>query len=164
MDLEFSAAPHRGFNSSAATLSSESISTGRRKTMGFVGNRPRAIFVVKLVHLAIFLSVAASVLVVFCAGLTNRRSRLATVALAVALGESLIFTANRFRCPLRALAEDLGAESGQVTDIFLPPWFAERIPFIFTPLLAVGIGGMARPCLTKSLSDLFRPNRPFLDH
>ena len=105
-------------------------------------DRTAAIFAIKFVHSAIFLSVAASVLYVFYAGLANRRSRLTTVALGLALGESLIFTVNRFQCPLRALAESLGAESGQVTDIFLPTWFAERIPYIFTPLLVTGTVAM----------------------
>lgn len=104
--------------------------------------RSSAIFAVKLVHSLIFLSVAASVLYVFYAGLADRATRLARVALATALAECLIFAVNRFRCPLRGLAEALGAASGQVTDIFLPKWFADRIPFFFTPPLVIGIAAM----------------------
>ena len=58
------------------------------------------------------------------------------------MGESLVFTIDRFQCPLRAVAEELGAESGQVTDIFLPRWFADRIPYIFTPPLVIGLLGL----------------------
>jgi hypothetical protein len=101
-----------------------------------------AIFVIKLVHSAIFLGVAASIGIIFYAGVTGRSSRLTRVAVAAAVGESLVFTINRFQCPLRALAEELGAESGQVTDIFLPRWFADRIPYIFTPPLIIGLAGM----------------------
>ncbi len=101
--------------------------------------RRAAIFAVKAVHSLIFLSVAASVLHVFYAGITNRVSRWTNVALALALGESLLFVANRFRCPLTKVAEDLGAESGKVTDIFLPRWFADRIPWFFGPPLVAGI-------------------------
>lgn len=101
-----------------------------------------AIFAIKLVHSVIFLSVAASVLHVFYAGITNRGSRLTAIALALSLGESLVFAANRFRCPLRGLAEELGAESGQVTDIFLPRWLADRISWIFTPLLVTGVAAL----------------------
>ncbi|WP_207956958.1 hypothetical protein [Rubrobacter tropicus] len=101
--------------------------------------RGAAIFAVKLVHSAIFLSVAASILQFFYAGVTNRGSRWTRFSLALAVGESLVFAANRFRCPLTGLAESLGAESGQVTDIFLPRWLAERIPWIFTPPLIAGI-------------------------
>jgi hypothetical protein len=63
-------------------------------------------------------------------------------ALATVLGESMNFAGYGWRCPLRTLAEDLGAESGQVTDIFLPRWFADRIPFIFTPPLVIGLVGL----------------------
>ena len=101
--------------------------------------RSAAIFAVKLVHSVIFLSIAASILHVFYAGITNGGSRLTKFSLALAVGESLVFAANRFRCPLTGLAEQLGAESGQVTDIFLPRWLADRIPWIFTPPLIAGI-------------------------
>ena len=51
-------------------------------------------------------------------------------------GESLIFAANGFRCPLTQLAEKIGAADGSVTDIWLPRWFAHNLPAIHVPLLA----------------------------
>lgn len=104
--------------------------------------RGPAIFLVKLIHSLIFLSVAVSILHIFYAGVTNRPSRITGIALALALGESLIFALNRWNCPLRTLAEAIGAESGQVTDIFLPKWFADRIPWFFTPPLVIGLVGL----------------------
>lgn len=101
--------------------------------------RSLAVFAIKLVHSLIFLSNAASILQVFYAGITNRSSRWTRFSLALAVGECLIFAGNRFRCPLTGLAESFGAESGQVTDIFLPRWLADRIPWIFTPPLVAGI-------------------------
>jgi hypothetical protein len=101
--------------------------------------RSAAVFAIKLVHSLIFLSIAASILQVFYAGITNRSSRWTTFSLTLAVGECLVFAGNRFRCPLTGLAESLGAESGQVTDIFLPRWLADRIPWIFTPPLIAGI-------------------------
>jgi hypothetical protein len=50
-----------------------------------------------------------------------------------------VFAVNGWRCPLRGLAEELGAESGRVSDIFLPRWFADRIPQLFTPPLLIGV-------------------------
>ncbi len=108
------------------------------------GWRRIAIFLVKAVHSLVFLGVAACVLHIFYAGVTNRKSPWTKRALWLALGEGAIFAAYRFRCPLRTLAESLGAESGQVTDIFLPKWLADRIPWIFTPMLVAGIGGLIR--------------------
>ena len=60
-------------------------------------------------------------------------------ALAAALSESTVFIANRGPCPPTGLVEDLGAENGRVSDIFLPRRFAERIPVIFGPPLAIGL-------------------------
>lgn len=101
--------------------------------------RSAAVFGIKLIHSLIFLSIAASILQVFYAGVTNRSSRWTRFSLTLAVGECLVFAGNRFRCPLTGLAENLGAESGQVTDIFLPRWLADRIPWIFTPPLIAGI-------------------------
>jgi hypothetical protein len=50
-----------------------------------------------------------------------------------------VFVANRGRCPLTGLVEDLGGEHGQVSDIFLPRWCADRIPQLCTPPLVVGL-------------------------
>lgn len=101
-----------------------------------------AIGLVKAAHSLAFFGIAACVLQVCWAGVTGIRTRWTKLALLVALGESAIFAAFRFRCPLRLIAEDLGAESGQVTDIYLPKWLADRIIWIFTPLLAVGLLGL----------------------
>jgi hypothetical protein len=53
--------------------------------------RSAADFAVKLVHSLVFLSIAASVLHIFYAGITDRISRWTKIALTIALGESLVF-------------------------------------------------------------------------
>ena len=40
---------------------------------------------------------------------------------------------------MTSLAEDLGAERGSVTDIFLPHWLASNIGNIYGPLLGLGL-------------------------
>ena len=65
------------------------------------------------------------------------------MALIAALGESIVFAANRGRCPLTQLVEAMGAEYGRVSDIFLPRWFADRIPQIFGPPLVIGLFALA---------------------
>ena len=101
--------------------------------------RDRAIAAIKLVHSAIFLLNSAAILHVFVAGIRDRPSRWTGAALAVAFTEVFVFVANRGRCPLTDLVEHLGAESGRVSDIFLPRWFADRIPQLSTPLLLIGV-------------------------
>ncbi len=99
----------------------------------------RAIAAIKLVHSAIFLLNSAAIVHIFVAGVRNRPSRWTSVALVVAFTEVAVFAANRGRCPLTDLVEGLGAESGRVSDIFLPRWFADRIPQLCGPLLLVGV-------------------------
>jgi hypothetical protein len=78
-------------------------------------------------------------LYVLYAGLKGRPDRRAAIAVAVVAGESLIFAANGFRCPLTDLAEQLGAERGSVTDVYLPRWFARNLPAIHVPLLLLAV-------------------------
>ncbi|WP_245953813.1 hypothetical protein [Arthrobacter silvisoli] len=69
-------------------------------------------------------------------GLVGRTDRRVGLAAAVVAGETLVFAGNGFRCPLTQLAKHYGAESGAVTDIYLPKWFAHNMPAIHVPLLA----------------------------
>jgi hypothetical protein len=57
----------------------------------------------------------------------------------VALTESAIYVSNNQLCPLTPLAEELGAESGSVTDIYLPDWLSRRIPVIGGSVLVAGL-------------------------
>lgn len=105
--------------------------------------RDVAIVVIKTLHSGIFLLNATSVVHIFWAGVLNRRSPWTRPALVAALSEVLVFVANRGRCPLTQLVESLGAKSGRVSDIFLPRWFADRIPQLFGPPLVIGLIAMA---------------------
>jgi hypothetical protein len=82
---------------------------------------------------------AASILYTLYSGLTGRISRLTVVSIASVIGEGLVLLLNNMRCPLTDLVEDLGSDHGSVSDIFLPKWFADRIPVLFTPPFAVGL-------------------------
>jgi hypothetical protein len=104
--------------------------------------RSGAIVGVKLVHSAIFFLNSAAILHIFVAGVRGRPSRWTRSALAVAFTEVAVFVANRGRCPLTDLVEYLGAESGRVSDIFLPRWFADRIPQLCGPPLLIGVLGL----------------------
>jgi len=110
------------------------------------GVRDRGLLVtaVKVVHSAIFLANAVAIAHIFLAGLRGRPSRWTGPALAVALSESAVFAANGFRCPLTQVVKAQTGANVRVTDLFLPRWFADRIPLIFTPPLVIGLLGLAR--------------------
>ena len=75
---------------------------------------------IKVIHTLAWFSIESCMVYLLYAGFAKRSDRRAAVAAAVVGGESLIFAANGFRCPLTQLADSLGAGSGSVTDIYLP--------------------------------------------
>jgi hypothetical protein len=94
---------------------------------------------VKTVHTLAWFSIEACVLYLLYAGFARKTDRRAAIAAAVVGGETLIFAANGFRCPLTDVAESLGAESGSVTDIYLPGWLARNLPAIHVPLIVLAL-------------------------
>jgi hypothetical protein len=100
---------------------------------------PKRLTAIKVAHTLAWFSIESCMLYVLYAGLKRRPDRRAAVAAAVVAGESVIFAANGFRCPLTDLAEQLGAERGSVTDIYLPRWFAHNLPAIHVPLLLLAV-------------------------
>lgn len=96
-----------------------------------------ALVAIKAVHTLAWFSIESCMIYLLYAGVTKRSDRRAAIAGAVVGGESLIFVAGGFRCPLTSLAERLGAERGSVTDVYLPRWFAHNLPAIHAPLLVL---------------------------
>jgi hypothetical protein len=90
---------------------------------------------VKLVHTLAWFSIESCMVYVLWAGFRRHSDRRAATAAGVVAGESLVFAANGFRCPLTQVAERVGAERGSVTDIYLPYWFAHNLPAIHVPLI-----------------------------
>lgn len=85
------------------------------------------IFQIKLVHTAIFWVLSLCVLYALFSGLADQVTPWTWVAVALLLLESVVLLAFRWTCPLTILAERQGAVRGEVADIFLPKWLADRI-------------------------------------
>jgi hypothetical protein len=100
------------------------------------GRNEVALILIKAVHTLAWFSIESCMAYVLYAGAARRTDRRAALAGGLVAGESLIFAANGFRCPLTQLAENFGASDGSVTDIWLPRWFAHNLPAIHVPLLA----------------------------
>lgn len=98
-----------------------------------------ALVALKAVHTLIWFSVEASMMFVLYKGLRGRSDRAAAIAAAIVAGETAVFLANGARCPLTGLAEKLGAESGSVTDLYLPKWLAHNLPAIHVPLVLLAV-------------------------
>jgi hypothetical protein len=74
-----------------------------------------------------------------CGTASGSAPRRAAYALGIALAESGTYVSNNQVCPLTLLAEEFGAESGAVVDMFLPGWAARRIPQFGTAALVLGL-------------------------
>lgn len=96
-----------------------------------------ALTVIKVVHTLAWFSIESCMLYVLYAGFARRSDRRAAIAAGVVAGESLVYTANGFRCPLTGVAEHLGAQRGSVTDLYLPQWLARNLPAIDAPLIVL---------------------------
>ena len=98
---------------------------------------------VKLVHTAIFVVLSACVLYVLYSGATARVTPWTWIAVAAIVVEGFALAISGGRCPLTRLAERLGAADGQVADLFLPKWFADRIFPICGSVFLIGCALLA---------------------
>lgn len=98
-----------------------------------------ALRAVKTFHTLAWFTIEACMVYVLYAGIRGRTDRTVGQAAAVVGGESLIFAANGFHCPLTPLAQRLGDRTGSVTDIYLPHWFARNLPAIHVPLIILAV-------------------------
>jgi hypothetical protein len=103
------------------------------------GWRTPILWWIKAIHTALFISIGGAIVLFVLDGLRGRPRRRTAYALGIALGETAIYVSNNQVCPLTPLAEELGAESGSVVDIFLPDALARRIPVLSSTALLLGI-------------------------
>ena len=101
--------------------------------------RRALLFCIKAIHSLIFLVLQTMIGYLVYTGLRRQTDHKTAVVTAIVGAECLIYAGNGFRCPLTQVAEDLGAESGSVTDIFLPKWLAANVANIYTPLFAIAL-------------------------
>ncbi|HEY7526077.1 MAG TPA: hypothetical protein VIA82_04520 [Candidatus Limnocylindria bacterium] len=101
--------------------------------------RAATLWWIKAIHTALFASIGAAIVLFVWDGFCGRPQRRTAVALGIALGETAVYVSNNQVCPLTPLAEELGAESGSVVDIFLPDAVARRIPIISSAALLLGM-------------------------
>jgi hypothetical protein len=92
-----------------------------------LSTRYRSIKLVKVVHTVAFYLMSAVLLVMVYEVVVDRITLITWNAAGLFLAEGIVLLLNRGRCPLTSMAERLGASSGQITDLFLPKWFADQI-------------------------------------
>ena len=101
--------------------------------------RPAALRAIKVGHTAAFALIGSCILVFTCDAIRGRGGQRTFVTAGIAITETLIYGSNNQVCPLTPLAEELGAESGTVSDLYLPGPVSRRIPLIGGSALLIGL-------------------------
>ncbi len=107
------------------------------------------LWLIRAFHTLIFASIGWTIVLFVWDGVRGRPQRRTAYALGVGLAEGVVYVSNNQVCPLTPLAEEFGAESGAVVDIFLPDAVARRIPVISTSALVVGAALNLRALLRR---------------
>ena len=87
----------------------------------------RSITFIKTVHTVAFVVLSALLIMFLYEVVVDKPTYFTWLAVALFLAEAVLLVANHGRCPLTRLAEALGTAHGQITDTFLPKWFADRV-------------------------------------
>lgn len=99
----------------------------------------QALTAIKAIHTAIFGSIAGALALTLLDGLRGRPTRRTVITGGIVLAETALYVSNNQVCPLTPLAEELGAESGSVVDLYLPAAFARHIPLVAGTAFALAV-------------------------
>lgn len=91
--------------------------------------------VVRAVHTAIYVVMSAATVALLYVGLRGQHAVWLWIALPLLAGETLIFTASGFKCPLTAIVDRQAGPDSHVPDTLLPEAFTRHTLIIFGPLL-----------------------------
>ena len=112
---------------------------GQPPALGATTSMLRSIAFIKSVHILIGIVLNGGLAVLLYEVIVDKITILTWIAVALFLIEGVVLVANGWKCPLTSYAERLGSTHGQVTDIFLPKWFADRFFQICGALWAVAL-------------------------
>jgi hypothetical protein len=102
-------------------------------------NNPQKLFLIKLVHAALFVFFSSCLAYVFYSGITRTYDWILFLAVGTILIESLVLLLNKWQCPLTDLAKKYGDEHGRVTDMFFPAWFVPHVLRSCAVLIIMGV-------------------------
>lgn len=99
----------------------------------------RRLALIRGIHTAIYLVMAASTFVVLYAGISRTQGIWLWMALVLLGVEVAVFVGNGLKCPLTALAVQYGARTGHVFDTFLPEKLTRYTFRVFGTILVLGL-------------------------
>ena len=104
-------------------------------------NRRLMLIGIKSLHTLIFLVMSAAIVYVLYAGVVRRYDGWLLLALGAVILECVVYLANNRRCPLTKWARQYGDATGNdwLADLFVPAWFAPKIPLVCGGLFVVSV-------------------------
>jgi hypothetical protein len=96
------------------------------------------IYWTKLAHTLIFFFASGCIVYVVYCGIAGKSNRYLWGAMGIVLAIGVIYVANGFECPLATLIHWLAGRR-DVSDIFFPDWFANKIMPVSTVLYLMGV-------------------------
>lgn len=102
-------------------------------------NNAQRLTLVRGVHTAIYIVMAASTFVLLYAGITGSEGAWLWAALALLGIEVIVFVGGGMKCPLTAIAVKYGATTGHVFDTFLPERFTRYTFRFFGTVMVIGL-------------------------
>jgi hypothetical protein len=97
------------------------------------------LFLIKFVHSVVFWWQVACLAYLLYAGIARTFNIVVLIAIVSILINGLLLLLNKGRCPFTTLAENQGAKSGSVTDLFLPGCIARNIFRVSMPLFCAEV-------------------------
>jgi len=101
------------------------------------------IYWTKLLHTLVFLIVSGCIAYVIYCGAAGKNGRFLPASLGIVLAVGLVYALNGFECPLATVVHHLAGRR-DVSDIFFPDWFANKIMPVSTAVYLLGVFLVAR--------------------
>lgn len=100
----------------------------------------RSVFFMKAIHIIVGLMLVGCTAYTFISTLIDQITVLTWFAYGLMLGEGFILILSGWKCPLTTYTENLGAEVGSVTHLFLPEFLAKRLFAFFKVFIVLCTG------------------------
>ncbi len=101
------------------------------------------IYWTKFLHTLIFFFVSACIVYIVYCGIVGKTNRFLMASLGIVLAVGVIYAINGFECPLSTIIYKLSGRH-DISDIFFPDWFANKIMAISSTIYLIGVALFAR--------------------
>ena len=99
----------------------------------------KKLFLIKLIHTAIWCIFATAIIYIVYAGAFDKVNMLVWYCIGLVFIEGIVLLICKWRCPLTLLGYKYTSDPSVGFDIFLPVWLAKNNKAIFSVLFSIGL-------------------------